>query len=103
MQKGYTQLLIIICIVGLAIIAGIYYFNKNNTSVVQPTSQLTAADETLNWKTYTNTKYGYSVKYPDDFEVDELTGLTVIYKGEKFVPSPNSPLDPYGPLSFSNL
>ncbi|PJE67671.1 hypothetical protein COU95_01115 [Candidatus Shapirobacteria bacterium CG10_big_fil_rev_8_21_14_0_10_40_9] len=28
-------------------------------------------DETANWKTYTNTKYGYSIKYPPDFEIKE--------------------------------
>lgn len=31
----------------------------------------TTSDETAGWKTYTNTKYSYSVKYPANFEVKE--------------------------------
>lgn len=31
----------------------------------------TATDETANWKTYTNDKYGYSIKFPTDFSVVE--------------------------------
>jgi hypothetical protein len=36
------------------------------TTKITVTTKATATpDETANWKTYTNTKYGYSVKYPD--------------------------------------
>lgn len=30
-------------------------------------------NETANWKTYTNTKYGFTVNYPSDWKVGELT------------------------------
>jgi hypothetical protein len=33
------------------------------TPIATPTLNL---DSTANWKTYTNTKYGYSIRYPDD-------------------------------------
>lgn len=29
-----------------------------------------AADETANWKTYTNTKYGFSIKYPETVRIE---------------------------------
>lgn len=35
------------------------------TKVIQATP--TTSSETANWKTYTNTKYGYSFKYPDSW------------------------------------
>ena len=56
---------------------------KNSTAVnVSSTSPLPSPtpDETANWKTYTNTKYGYTVRYPkewlvfggDSFQYNEL-------------------------------
>ena len=60
-------------------------------------------DETANWKTYTNQKTSYSIKYPNDFKLEENAGEPVIYKGEKLVTSPGSPVDPYPPLSLSIL
>ncbi|MBM3282832.1 hypothetical protein FJY90_01135 [Candidatus Gottesmanbacteria bacterium] len=35
-----------------------------------------AKDETANWKTYKNTKYGYSIKYPDGWEYLEVPNQT---------------------------
>jgi hypothetical protein len=41
--------------------------------MVTPTPMLTPTfDPTTNWKTYTNTKYGYSIKYPLGAEVKEF-------------------------------
>lgn len=31
------------------------------------------ADETADWKTYTNSTYGYSIKYPSDYTIEEST------------------------------
>lgn len=52
-----------------------------SVSEVKPTS---TTDETVyteeprsaNWKTYTNTKYGYSIKYPPEAKVGKETGYT---------------------------
>jgi len=59
---------------------------KNNQSVVsQSNNQInntiiaTTSNEVAGWKTYTNTEYGYEVKYPSDWVYDELTTPT---KGE---------------------
>ena len=34
-------------------------------------------DPTANWKTYTNTKYGYSIKYPEELYFDETKTLFI--------------------------
>ena len=87
MQRGFAPILVLVGILILAIIAGgVYYFGRSqivkpqpqNPVVVYQTPQPTLAPssfpdvnpvpngtgETANWKTYTNTKYGYQVKYP---------------------------------------
>jgi hypothetical protein len=48
------------------------------TSTVTPTTVSTAptaTDETATWKTYTNTKYGYSFKYPESNQAPENEGI----------------------------
>jgi len=59
-------------------IAVVGYFlgsNKNKTAKVsapQITSTPTPTpDPTANWKTYTNTDYNFSIKYPDTFKIDD--------------------------------
>lgn len=38
---------------------------------LKPPAEASGADETANWKTYTNTKYGYELKYPSDWTFEE--------------------------------
>lgn len=102
-QKGFAPILIILGIVLLlGAVGGAYYFGqssvKPSTSVSQtpvsnsqtsisptqspakttisptPTSVPTVVDETVSWKTYVNTKYGFSFKYPQGFETDTASG-----------------------------
>lgn len=73
MQKGFAPILILVGIlVALALAGGVYFFGKSqvaklqNPVVVSQTPQATptpssTSDETASWKTYTNTKYGYSI------------------------------------------
>lgn len=75
MQKGIAQvyLLIILLLVG---VGGYLYFTKSSTKPVipQPTPSVTptkAVDETANWKTYTSTTLGFSIKYPSDAKITE--------------------------------
>jgi hypothetical protein len=94
-QKGFTQIILILVIVVVAIGAA-YYFgtlkNKSGLVSVVPTptpivkatqtpspAEAKAQEGTANWKTYTNTKYGFSFKYPDGFQVKErASGYFVI-------------------------
>ena len=90
-QKGFTPLVIvlIVVVVGLACGAGYYVWQKNHdikevdsavgvtaSATPAPTASPTPtkADETVGWKTYTNSRVGYSFKYPASdltFGIDE--------------------------------
>lgn len=69
-QKGFVIPLIITIVAILAIGGGLYYYANNNEPFevfrVNPNEipLATTTDETKDWKTYTNTEYGYSFKYP---------------------------------------
>ena len=81
-QKFY-MLLIILGVIFLASIflAGLYFIgsrttlNQKKQSVSQSVNvqkHLTPTiDPTTNWKTYTNTKYGFSFKYPSSLNLEE--------------------------------
>lgn len=81
MQKGQV---LIFLLIGILIIAGIgvvYYLSRSTSpkpsatpTVVSQTPQPTASspatpDETADWKIYTNTTFGYSIRFPDTYEV----------------------------------
>lgn len=86
-NQGFVQIVLVLVIVAVAI-GGAYYFGtlKNNTglvsvvptltpivstqSVINPTINPTL-DPTANWKTYSNTKYGFEFKYPIDQKLDD--------------------------------
>lgn len=95
MQKGFAPILILVGILVIAAIGGAFYLGKQTSKPSQPqnqvvTSQATPSStqdtsrepngsaaspvpngtgETVNWKTYTNTKAGYSIKYPPEWYV----------------------------------
>lgn len=65
--------------IGTVIAVGGYFLGtKNSPTLVEnkAVTQLspTPVDQTANWKTYTNVKYGYSVKYPSTLEFSETSG-----------------------------
>lgn len=83
-QKGQTLVYILVGVLILVSVAGgAYYFGKSSTPKSSPapvvTSQTpqptpdetvyTESDRSANWKTYTNIKYGYSIRYPDDWSL----------------------------------
>jgi hypothetical protein len=80
-QKGFVVPLLISIIAILIIGGGVYiYSNKkveNNTPVVVnsnlPAQSNQTSTTTSDWKTYTNTTYGYSIKYPADWKINEDT------------------------------
>lgn len=78
-----------ILILAVVFIAGYFLATKNQSLLPSPppkkisqnqfplTTQsnipLSSPSETSNWKTYTSTKYGFSIKYPENFSVKEIT------------------------------
>lgn len=108
-QKGLAPLLIVIIFAGvIALAGGAYYLGTKRsetfTTPSQQPQQTTAdvspaptdADETVytesdrsaNWKTYTNSQHGYSLKYPEDkFLLEEYNHSQVTNDSElSFVP-----------------
>ena len=79
-QKGFANIILVVVIVILVGAVGYFALVKKSEPIAQqptPTSTQTITptkppvsptpttpSETANWKTYTNTKYGISIKYP---------------------------------------
>lgn len=85
-------------------IAGAYYLGKNTnktTLTPQPTSQVKSSSptpepngstETANWKVYTNQKYKFSFKYPENWYVlDQADQWNVIYVDSSPLEDPDIP------------
>lgn len=77
-QKGFAVVYLILGLV-ILLFGAIYIgklsvnlpFSQTSTPANQQSSsnwQQTKTEETVNWKTYTNTKYGYAIKYPQDYQ-----------------------------------
>lgn len=86
-QKGFTTILILVGILVIGVVAGgAYYLGKQVSPKPSPASIVTSqstpssvpSDEIANWKTYTDNKYGFSIKYPDTWKYLETP--TEIYK-----------------------
>jgi hypothetical protein len=93
---------ILLIVVGLVFVSAVactaFLYGKNSQTPVVQEKEATsstekakeelpvAVDETAGWKTYTNTKYGYSIKYPEDAVVKEFGGsvasecVSIVYK-----------------------
>lgn len=91
-QKGQTQILILAgIIILLAITGGIFYLGRITTPKPQPQNMVISSpqlsptpDETANWKTYTNSTYGYSFKYPQNFLSSELKDVLPVIHNTYF-------------------
>lgn len=91
-QKGLTPIHIAI-LIGVVLFSYLAYSSKINLPQKQTSqSPTTVSDETADWKTYTNTKYGYSVMYPQELYLTEFdTGVT--FTSESYPPDNPGPLD----------
>lgn len=72
MQKGFTPVLVLIgVLVIIAVAGGAYYVGKSQISAVsspslQPVPLQNPTGGTTDWKTYQDTKTGFSFKYPSN-------------------------------------
>lgn len=106
MQKGQVFIWIIVGALVIAVAGGVLFYtnysnNRYKTPVItsqtpQPTPVATP-DETANWKEYTNNKFGFVIKYPENLEVTMGTQDFVV----AFEESINSNLS--GPLTGSTI
>lgn len=104
MQKGFVPIFLLIGILVMAsVLSGALYFDKlklpqpavNSPIVTTPTPQSVPVDETANWKTYVNDRYGFSFEYPSiwvvktgDSDSRQYGKYAFFYKtGEKIDPS----------------
>lgn len=75
MKKGFAPIIILLGITIIAVLVGgvlVYTNYSNNQSKLNPQPTPTStSDETANWKTYTNKKYGFSFKYPSNWVENE--------------------------------
>ncbi|HYT45315.1 MAG TPA: hypothetical protein VEP90_23510, partial [Methylomirabilota bacterium] len=101
LHKPVSPIISITAIVGVVLLAVIVLFilhaSQNSSSVVQPTVAYSTPTppltpmpiDTSTWKTYTDWKYGYSVKLPPEFYSyipgKGATGATIDPEGNGFV------------------
>lgn len=75
-QKGFISIILTLFILAVAAVAGYSYLGENLSQISLPapkalvTPAPTNTKETANWKTYTNSKYGYSIKYPSQWNTN---------------------------------
>lgn len=74
-KRPFWQWLLLYVIIGGIVYAGVYYFflGKNGYDSNTYTGQYNqpTINPTANWQTYTNTKDGYSIKYPSSLFIDD--------------------------------
>lgn len=74
-QRGISTLIGLIIVIAVVVLAtgGFFAYQRFfiNKGTEKNNQQTILRDEISNWKTYTNTKLGYEIKYPNDWEYRE--------------------------------
>lgn len=99
-HKGFVTPLLLALIAILLLGGGAYvYMQKNqaNQPVIENSTATSAANQYVGWNTYTNTQYGYSIKYPNNWFINTK------YSEQDFTPRGPVPHDYIGgDTSLSN-
>lgn len=79
--------LILISVAFVFFLAGAYYLGQQSTKVVEvptvvpttaPVAVIPTVNPATNWKTYTDSKYGFSINYPSNFKFESKEGIVNI-------------------------
>ncbi|MBI2268027.1 MAG: hypothetical protein HYU80_01105 [Candidatus Blackburnbacteria bacterium] len=87
-QRGFAAFVLLFVVLLVGVGAGAYYYGKGSLKLpvvapqVSPSSEISTpsstTDETVNWKVYMDQRYGFSFKYPSDWDTTNLgTSLVV--------------------------
>lgn len=108
-QRGFAAPLVLIVVLLLLVAGGAYYLGRSGLPAPSPISQSISPapnNQTADWKTYTNARYGFSFKYPSSWlEPDvnpgkmEFTGDTAIMFSSSnmlVLVGPSQPITPLG-------
>lgn len=80
LSNKFLWLGIVVILLAVLSVGGYFVLNNNKkVAEVVPTATPTPVDETANWKTYMNSKYGFEFKYPDNWTLSEENSSTANY------------------------
>src|SRR3989339_609385 len=77
-QKGFARLVLVGVFLVLVVIAGYFVLVKKAVSPVVDEPLPVSTDETANWKTYTNTQYGFEFRYPEKLSLSFSNGIAFL-------------------------
>src|SRR3989344_6658497 len=84
LNKKFAITLVILLLLGTGAYAGIWYWQKQQVTQEAGPTFTPRADVTANWKTYTNTQYGFGFKYPNSLNVIESSQNYFRAEGDSF-------------------
>jgi len=67
LNKKFIITFVILILLGFGAYAGIWYWQKQQVAQETAPTFTPGADLTADWKTYTNTQYGFEFKYPTNY------------------------------------
>ncbi|MCG2690280.1 hypothetical protein L6252_03310 [Candidatus Parcubacteria bacterium] len=79
-------LMVVLILVGFGLVAAIpyFFFSEKNTPNIQQEQKgsvgTTSNDEIADWQTYRNDEYGFEVKYPNEWFLEEPTTLITVIR-----------------------
>ncbi|KKT75484.1 MAG: hypothetical protein UX31_C0042G0002 [Candidatus Nomurabacteria bacterium GW2011_GWA1_46_11] len=114
-RRGFAAPFVLIGVLVLLVaVGGAYYLGKSSPSptLPQPATSTPAplvVDPTANWKMYTNTKYGYGIKYPPRWvlmgpdQEAKTSNFTSIRESAKTYPLHDIAIQSYGPSTDKDI
>lgn len=71
-----TKIILSILFTVIVVGFGTYYIVTRKATPTTTTTPSPTTDETVGWKTYSDEKLGYTIKYPNDWKIDDSRSST---------------------------